>query len=473
MLETDYLIMGAGAMGLAFADELLTRSDADMILVDKRHAPGGHWNDAYPFVKLHQPSVFYGVESTAFGEERIDETGPNAGFLSLADGPSVLEYFHGVFRNRLKPSGRVRFLPLCEASPDGARVRSLVSGEETEVRVRRKVVDARYLANQVPKTHGPNFAVDADAACAAPHELPDRIADYDRYTVIGAGKTGVDVVLWLLETGARPEQLRWVVPRDPWFINRRYTQPGDAFFESVFTNFAEQREAQAKARTPQEFAHAMEACGAWIRLDPQVEPAMFHAATLSEGERDALNTIGEIVRLGRVERVRRDRLVLQRGALASTPDTLHVNCSVSALPRRPLKPVFEGDRITLLMTRFPQLPFSAALTAFLEASFEDDDYKNRFVRPVPFIDTVDDYVEALGADMMNRFQITQDDQVRRWAGRSRTDGFSRIARAVDRSDAARQAILSRVRDAMIAAAENYDALRANCRPGAIPGEAAE
>jgi site-specific recombinase XerD len=36
-----------------------------------------------------------------------------------------------------------------------------------------------------------------------------------------------------------------------------------------------------------------------------------------------------------------------------------------------------------------------------------------------------------------------------------------------------KAILSRVRDAMIAAAENYDALRANCRPGAIPGEAAE
>ncbi|HET8938855.1 MAG TPA: NAD(P)-binding protein [Polyangiales bacterium] len=61
-IETDYLVIGAGAMGLAFADELLTRTDAHITIVDKRSAAGGHWNDAYPFVRLHQPSVFYGVE---------------------------------------------------------------------------------------------------------------------------------------------------------------------------------------------------------------------------------------------------------------------------------------------------------------------------------------------------------------------------------------------------------------------------
>ena len=63
LLETDYLIVGAGAMGLAFADTLLQESDARMLIVDRRHGPGGHWNDAYPFVRLHQPSAFYGVES--------------------------------------------------------------------------------------------------------------------------------------------------------------------------------------------------------------------------------------------------------------------------------------------------------------------------------------------------------------------------------------------------------------------------
>ena len=39
--------------------------------LDRRHGPGGHWNDAYPFVRLHQPSAFYGVPSRNLGEDRI------------------------------------------------------------------------------------------------------------------------------------------------------------------------------------------------------------------------------------------------------------------------------------------------------------------------------------------------------------------------------------------------------------------
>jgi L-2-hydroxyglutarate oxidase LhgO len=40
-MQTDYWVIGAGAMGLAFADEMLTRSDAHITLVDKRAAPVG------------------------------------------------------------------------------------------------------------------------------------------------------------------------------------------------------------------------------------------------------------------------------------------------------------------------------------------------------------------------------------------------------------------------------------------------
>ena len=45
-LTADYLIVGAGAMGMAFADVLLTETEATVILVDRHHRPGGHWNDA-------------------------------------------------------------------------------------------------------------------------------------------------------------------------------------------------------------------------------------------------------------------------------------------------------------------------------------------------------------------------------------------------------------------------------------------
>ena len=38
-LEVDYLVVGAGAAGMAFTDEILTHSDATVALVDRRHAP--------------------------------------------------------------------------------------------------------------------------------------------------------------------------------------------------------------------------------------------------------------------------------------------------------------------------------------------------------------------------------------------------------------------------------------------------
>jgi cation diffusion facilitator CzcD-associated flavoprotein CzcO len=62
-IETDYLVVGAGASGLAFADSLLTEADVDVVLVDRREHAGGHWRDAYPFVRLHSPSAYYGVNS--------------------------------------------------------------------------------------------------------------------------------------------------------------------------------------------------------------------------------------------------------------------------------------------------------------------------------------------------------------------------------------------------------------------------
>ena len=71
-LETDYLVIGAGAAGMAFTDELIADSDADVVMVDRRHRPGGHWNDAYPFVRLHQPAPFYGVNSRRLGTDVIE-----------------------------------------------------------------------------------------------------------------------------------------------------------------------------------------------------------------------------------------------------------------------------------------------------------------------------------------------------------------------------------------------------------------
>ena len=108
VIDTDYLVIGSGAVGLAFADTLIQEtSDAHVTIVDRRGKPGGHWNDAYPFVTLHQPSSFYGVNSLELGSGRKDTVGVNQGLYELASGPEVSAYFDRVMNHRLLPSGRV------------------------------------------------------------------------------------------------------------------------------------------------------------------------------------------------------------------------------------------------------------------------------------------------------------------------------------------------------------------------------
>lgn len=81
-LTTDYLVVGAGAMGMAFTDALIDHADVHVTIVDRRHAAGGHWLDAYPFVHLHQASSFYGVASTLLGDGSVQLSGPERGSVS-------------------------------------------------------------------------------------------------------------------------------------------------------------------------------------------------------------------------------------------------------------------------------------------------------------------------------------------------------------------------------------------------------
>src|SRR5688572_31148623 len=113
-IKVDYLVVGAGATGMAFSDALIADSRCTVAMVDRRHAPGGHWNDAYPFVRLHQPSSYYGVSSLHLGGDSIDRDGPNAGFYERASASEITAYYERVMRERLLASGRVRFFPLCE-----------------------------------------------------------------------------------------------------------------------------------------------------------------------------------------------------------------------------------------------------------------------------------------------------------------------------------------------------------------------
>jgi len=171
-METDYLVIGAGASGLAFADTLVAEADVDVTLIDGRTVPGGHWSDAYPFVRLHTPSAYYGVNSLPLGEDRVDRVGENAGFYERATGVEVLDHFAEAAA-RLAATGRARLLLAhVHEGRDADLVRDLKTGGVRHVTVRRKLVDARYLEASVPATHTPTFEV-ADGARMIPiNQLP-------------------------------------------------------------------------------------------------------------------------------------------------------------------------------------------------------------------------------------------------------------------------------------------------------------
>src|SRR6202035_2617553 len=140
-LETDYLVVGAGAMGMAFTDTLVTETDAQVVIVDRGHSPGGHWNSAYPFVRLHQPSAYYGVNSRGLGSDSIDQLGWNEGLYELATVGELCAYFEKVMHQDLLPSRQVSYFPMAEYQGDG-RFRTLAGGGQTSPDPERGLVAA-------------------------------------------------------------------------------------------------------------------------------------------------------------------------------------------------------------------------------------------------------------------------------------------------------------------------------------------
>jgi cation diffusion facilitator CzcD-associated flavoprotein CzcO len=70
-----------------------------VVIIENRDKPGGHWNSAYKYVKLHQPAYCYGVSSTPIpGSENIRE---------LASGPKLIEYWKKI-AEQLEATGNVR-----------------------------------------------------------------------------------------------------------------------------------------------------------------------------------------------------------------------------------------------------------------------------------------------------------------------------------------------------------------------------
>lgn len=458
-LQADYLVIGSGAMGMAFTDVLMTETDSTVVMVDKHHQPGGHWNDAYPHVRLHQPSAFYGVNSRKLGSDTIDATGWNEGLYELATNSEVCAYFDQVMQQQFLPSGRVQYFPMCEYTGEG-RCKSLVADTEYQVSA-DKVVDATYMNVTVPSMRAPDYALADGVHCAPPNTLPRVTGQYHNYVIVGAGKTGMDACLFLLKNGVDPDNIKWIMPRDSWMIDRANIQPGKLFASSIGRGFLEQAQAMAEATSIEELLIKVAGVGQLIRFDENVWPTMYRCATVTQAELEQLRRIKAVIRMGRVQRIDAAEIVLDQGKVATKARTLHVDCSADGLERRPKQPVFDGNNITLQSVRTCQQVFSAAFIGHIEATLTDEQKKNVFCTPVPHPDSEIDFLRSELANNLNAATWATDPELQQWLQDARLDGFTSSETKPDMDDPKQASALANMQQISMQATENLQTLLAD------------
>ncbi len=411
-MDADYLVVGAGAMGMAFTDALVDHADVRVAVVDRRHSVSGHWLEAYPFVRLHQASAFYGVPSTLLGGGQLQRSGPEEGLQERASQAAICEYYARAL-DRMVESGKVEFFPNTEYV-GGRTVVSQVSGQRYELPERCRIVDAHYLAPSIPAEKPPPFAVDADARVVAVNALA-RIEHAPRqYVVVGSGKTATDACIWLLSRGVDPDAICWVRPREPWMMNRAVVQPDPVIFLGMV---ADTMHAAEQASSLDDLFLRLEDAGIMLRIDRTVLPTMAKAPTLATWELDQLRTLQNVVRRGHLAAVGPGRLVFGDGSVAVASDAVVVHCAADGLKYPPLVPVWRPDAITLQPIRSGFPCFGAALVGYVEATRDDDAEKNRLCPPTPYGNSTADWarMNVLGARAATSFSAEPD--IAEWASR--------------------------------------------------------
>jgi hypothetical protein len=409
-LHVDYLVVGAGAAGMAFTDSLIDHADVRVALVDRRHGVGGHWLEAYPFVRLHQSSAFYGVASTLLGGGQLQQGGPEAGLQERASQPEIVSYYARVL-DRMLGTGRVEFFPTSDFDGDRTVV-SRISGEAFTVPESCRIVDARYLAPRIPAETPPPFAVGRGADVRPVNDLVRLEEAPSQYVVVGSGKTATDACVWLLAGGVDPAAICWVRPRDPWMYDRALIQPDP----EIFTGFvADLMQAASGADSLEHLFLRLEDAGTVMRIDRSVTPTMARTPTLGAWELAQLRTIEDVVRRGHLVAVEPGRLVLADGEVGIADDAVVVHCAAEGLRNPPLVPVWGPGTITLQPIRAGFPSFGAALTGYVEATRAEDDEKNRLCPPSPYGNSRADWARMIVRGTRATMSFSAEPDIREWS----------------------------------------------------------
>ena len=348
-------------------------------MVDRRDAPGGHWQDAYPYVRLHQPSAFYGVSSVPLGQDAIDAVGLNAGFYELAGPDELRAYYERVMNRHFLPTGRVRYFPNCEYVGEHRFISRVAERRGkcacTASWSTRRISRAPSRRRIRPRSRW-QTAFAASLQGRYSHQRPPRALRDHRRGQDGPRRRHVALRARCSRVGDLLDQTAGSLVVEP--------QVSAAVHHARRTSIGAPRSRlrpSPSATSVADLVARLESEAIFVRVDPDVTPTMFRGAVVSEPELALLRQINDVVRLGRVRRIEKGAIVLDEGRVPTSERTLHVHCASRALARRPLRRIFEAKRVTVQPVLWGFACYQFAMLGVVEATIESDEEKNRFVHP--------------------------------------------------------------------------------------------
>jgi hypothetical protein len=150
--------------------------------------------------------------------------------------------------------------------------------------------------------------------------------------------------------------------------------------------------------------------------------------------------------MGRVKRIEKYKIILEKGIAPTTPDNIHIDCSADGFSYLEVKPIFSGNLITPQTVRTCQPTFSAAFIAHIESSHEDEKIKNEICTPIPLPDLDTDWIILKAKNMKNQYTWNKDSDIIKWLNNSRLEGgFSNKMTNIHEENKKEQELLQRLR----------------------------
>ena len=209
----------------------------------------------------------------------------------------------------------------------------------------KKTVNANLLLTHVPATKPPEYSISEGVNLIPINKLAEIKVPWEKYVVIGAGKTGLDALLYLIDNNVNPDRIVWIVSNDCWYVNRDVLADdlkklGDYFplCMNVVLESENVNDAYCK----------LEEIDMLMRLDKNIWPTKMRMATISSNEMDKIRKVKNIVRQGRIKQIDQDEITFTNEVTYPTSiHTLHIDCSAAGTNFPPVKKIYDGDQIYL------------------------------------------------------------------------------------------------------------------------------